>query len=207
MPFIKHNPSQTLTQESNSYSFFIGQPEVNEYSALKSVALKLNELNQMNKQLANQVIEDLRNERASDIQLLSGLRKLNTPSVAKTIEEIEQKSKIIDTALKSFEDYISLTGIQLDGEKGQIFGFVAKSRRGDYVNEIVEAIPAGEEFDIHRVRDKLNQVHSKIFGRTKQDKKDFYPVYHGAMKELQEQKKIKVAKEGKGKRATVFVRI
>jgi hypothetical protein len=203
----KHEPFQTTKQDEDSFSFFIRHSQEKDYCLLRNAILNINEKNKMNKELANQVIEDLKQEREGDLQLLAGLRKINTPSSEQTRKEIEQKSQLIETVLKSFGQYIAMAGIQLNGETTrETPSIVPQGRKSDYVREIIQGIPKGEEFDIHRVRDRLRQVHPSIFGTSEKDNKDFYPLYWSVIKELLN-KKIKVAKEGKGKRAVVFARI
>jgi hypothetical protein len=199
---IKPEPCQTIKQHEDSFSFFIRHSQEKDYCVLRNAILNINERNKMNKELASQVIQDLKQEHDLCLQTLTGLRKLNEPT-----EKIEQKSQVIDTVLRSFGQYIAMAGIQLNGETTRATSsIVPQGRKSDFVTAIIEGIPVGEEFDIHRVRDRLRQVHPSIFGTSEKDNKDFYPLYWSVIKELLN-KKIKVAKEGKGKRAVVFLRI
>ena len=174
-------------------------------STIIKLVEKLNHLNQMNKQLVTQVVEELKQERQKLASVSDDLRKLGLPSSEKTLQELAQKIHAADSAIKSFNDYISLPGVHPNGANGT--GYVPSSSRNEYIKGIIERLGGGEVFDIHRIRDLACQTFPEVFGKPKKNKTDFYPVYWGVINNLLEQKKIKVETPGKGKRSTVFVKI
>jgi len=200
---------QKLNNQTDSFLFVDNAPILC-YSDARNSLLQLNIINQMNKELVDKVVGELRHERGRINQGLETLREQDTPSTPKVIEELEQKSKLIDATITQFGEYLAFTGVSLNGvssHKSDDSGAVVKSRRSDYVSELIEAYPVGREFAIDNVRTMANQTYPGVFGKSKKDKQSFYAVYWGVINQLQEEKKIKVAKPGKAKRSTVFVRI
>lgn len=157
----------------------------------------------MNKNLANQFIEELNKDSSNYLQLIEGLKSIGTPSAANTIKEIENKHNLINLILEPAKEYIkSLDGIALETSP-HISTNKPNSLRDRHLREIVTGYPVNEEFDIKTIRALADKTYPKHFG----GKKEFYGIYARVMKGLVEEKKIEVTQAGRGACPTTFKRI
>ena len=160
----------------------------------------------MNQKLINQVVTEFKCERDNDLQAIETLRRVGTPSLAKAIEEIEQKNMIVESILKASEEYMALMGIPSENPPesgGSVPIEDPKSLRNSKLKALILGYPIGTKFDIAAVREYASRIKPGFYGTDK----EFYGVYWKAVNELQEQGALSIFEAGKGRRPTTFERI